>query len=177
MVLSAAGSQLATGFSSNELYGVPRSGWRSTAWNWGYASGTGHDCARICRDRYSTRQARIDLVSQLQQGQAEPANFEEVKLVLALAWQRGRWDGSDGGAGGFGEVLAEMAAAKRYEEGSEEECARRLTQDMQARFHLLGPTEEQVAEMQTLEDSDADTAQRRCSGLVLEAMGFIDNGI
>ena len=31
--------------------------------------------------------------------------FEEVKLVLGLAWQNGRWDGSDGGRGGYGDIL------------------------------------------------------------------------
>ena len=170
-----------------EIYGVPNSGWTSSSWNWGYARGTGHDCAAICRKQYATRQARADLVHQLQQtsksiphSKREPGNFEEVKLVLALAWQKGRWDGSDGGPGGYGEILQTMADAKRYEVGSEDECARCLVQDMQARFLSLNPNQEQLAAMDSLWDEvepDADAAQRRCSGLVLEAMGFIENGL
>lgn len=163
-----------------EIYGVPRSGWKSPYWNWGSAAGTGHDCALVCRRRYATRKARADLVVKLQAGKPEPTNFEEVKLVLALAWQRGRWDGSDGGQGGYSEVLQAMAEAERYEQGSEEECARRLVQDIQARFALLDPSEDQLAAMKSVlssEDAGAYLAQRRCSGLLLEQMDFIENGI
>jgi hypothetical protein len=163
-----------------EIYGVPRSGWKSPDWNWGSAAGTGHDCALVCRQQYATRQARADLVVKLQAGEPEPTNFEEVKLVLALAWQQGRWNGSDGGQGGYSEVLRAMAEAERYEQGSEDECARRLVQDLQSRFTLLDPSEDQLAAMKsvlTSGDVGACLAQRRCSGLVLEAMDFIENGI
>ena len=178
LLLMVSSSLVAPAVSfSKEIYGVPRSGWSSPDWNWGYAVGTGHDCARICRQRYSQRQDRIELVKQLKDGD-KSLNFEEIKLVLGLAWQRGRWDGSDGGRGGYGEVLQTMAEAQRYEEGPDEECARRLVQDMQARFPLLRPTEEQSGMMMSLlESEDADVAQRRCSGLVLEAMGFIESGL
>lgn len=106
-------------------------------------------------------------------------DFEEVKLTMALAWQNGRWDGSDGGPGGYGDVLQTMAKAARYEEGSVEECARNLAQDMQARFALLKPTKEQRTAMDRLgEDSKDDpvAARNRCSGLILQAMGFVENG-
>ena len=38
-------------------------------------------------------------INTLQKSRAAQAaiSFEEVKLILGLAWQRGRWDGSDGG--------------------------------------------------------------------------------
>ena len=161
------------------IYGVPKSGWKSHAWNWGSAVGTGHDCARICRQNYGTLEARKALVANLMASAEIPADFEEVKLVLALAWQRGRWDGSDGGRGGYGDVLKYMAEAKRYEEGSEEECSVRLVQDMQARYDLLRPTTGQITAMQNLNgdcESDVFIARRRCAGLVLEAMGFVENG-
>ena len=101
------------------------SGWTSPVWNWGSASGTGHDCVAICRRRYATRKSRADLVDQLlhpveYRPKRLPANFEEVKLVLALAWQKGRWDGSDIGPYGYGAVLSAIARAERYELGSEE---------------------------------------------------------
>jgi hypothetical protein len=171
--------------SAKTIYDVPNSGWASPQWNWGSASGTGHDCAAICRKRYRTRQSRSSLVKDLVDAPSvpprdrKPPNFEEIKLVLALAWQQGRWDGSDGGRGGYGEVLAAMADADRYEIGGEEECSLRLTEDMQARFHLLNPDAEELETMQTLFDdleTDTDAARRRCSALVLEAMGFIENG-
>ena len=166
------------------IYGVPHSGWSSPQWNWGSAVGTGHDCAKICRQRYDSRPARRELVDQLlQAANTDDIDFEEIKLVLALAWQRGRWDGSDGGPnGGYGEVLQLMARAQRYEEGGDEaECSARLVQDMQSRYHLLNPSSEQVQAMARLDYGDGDatkirTARSRCAGLVLQAMGFVENG-
>jgi hypothetical protein len=168
------------------VYGIPNSGWTSSSWNWGYASGTGHECAAICRKMYTTRQQRSELVQYLvdapntQRRDRRPRNFEEVKLVLALAWQRGRWDGSDGGKGGYGEVLEAMAEAKRYEMGTEEENSRLLVEDMQKRYRLLVPLHTDLVMMQSVfdtEDEDVDAALRRSSGLVLKSMGFIENGL
>jgi hypothetical protein len=156
-----------------EIYGIPRSGWTSSAWNWGSAVGTGHDCAAICRRQFESRQSRASLVADLSKGKGPP--FEEVKLVLALAWQRGRWDGSDGGVGGYGEVLNAMAQARRYEVG--DECDRLLVQDMKERYHLLDPTDVDKEAMLSLDGKDVDGARRRCSGLVLKSMGFIENGL
>ena len=164
------------------IYGVPNSGWTAPEWNWGYAVGTGHDCAAICRQTYRTRKSRAKLVDNLIFTTNEPQNFEEVKLVLALAWQRGRWDGSDGGRGGYGQVLELMAAAERYEIGNQDECSLKFIQDMQDRFQLLKPNPEDQSAMDNLFDNedgteDIDASRRRCSGLVLKAMGFIENGL
>jgi len=61
--------------------------------------------------------------------------FDDVKLVLTLAWQSGRWDGIDGGRGGYGDVLSAMADARRYEtEDTEESRSVTLAQDMRSRF-------------------------------------------
>lgn len=182
--------QVASGFalamSTKTIYDVPKSGWTSPDWNWGYAVGTGHDCAAICRKKYTTRQSRSSLVQDLFEAPTlsprdrKPQNFEEVKLVLALAWQRGRWDGSDGGRGGYGEVLFQMAEASRYEIGSEDDCSRFLIEDMQNRFHKLNPDSDDFALMESLFDDlepDTDAARRRCSALVLKAMGFVANGL
>jgi len=163
------------------LYGVANSGWSSPKWNWGSAVGTGHDCARICRQKFSTRQARQELVQNLVGATTETAttiDFEEVKLVLALSWQKGRWDGSDGGRGGYGEVLESMAEAKRYEQGSEVERSQRLVQDMQARYNLLQPTPKEADAMASLncEGKHIYEARCRCAGLVLQSMGFVENG-
>lgn len=177
--------------SGDHLYGIPNSGWRSPQWNWGSAVGTGHDCAAICRRQYATRPQRQELIQHLLKpaipvSERIPLNFEEVKLVLALAWQRGRWDGSDGGRpGGYGEVLEIMAQAERYEIGTDQECSIRLVKDMCLRFPSLKPAVEQEKAVDALlsecsvssDDCDYDRLRRQCSGLVLSAMGFIERGL
>jgi hypothetical protein len=167
----------------NIIYDVPNSGWTSSEWNWGYARGTGHDCAAICRQRYSQKKDRIQLVDSLIVDGKGPTNFEEIKLTLALAWQNGRWDGSDGGVGGYGDVLREMADAQRYEVGTPEVCSVRLINDMKRRYSLLKPLSEDSKAMDEINVTDNDPmteidfARRRCSGLVLKAMDFIESGL
>lgn len=165
-----------------EIYGIPNSGWTSPEWNWGYAQGTGHTCAAICRELYSTREARQTLVDNLLMANLDqPGSPEEVKLILALEWQRGRWDGTDGGKGGYGAVLSTMAAAQRYEEGaSYEDCLRRLVEDMAdpQRFGRLGTTAAEIKEMQACtSDDSAEEGFRKCAGMVLRAMGYVDRGL
>lgn len=160
--------------TGKEIYGIANSGWTAKEWNWGSAVGTGHDCALICRREYKSRSAREELVSKLIGGKG-PESFEEIKLVLGLAWQRGRWDGSDGGPGGYGEVLNEMAKAERYEIG--EECDLLFVEDLKARYHLLNPGDADMDAMMTIDTGYLDVAKRKCSGLVLKSMGFIDGGL
>jgi hypothetical protein len=167
------------------LYGVPGSGWASPSWNWGYAVGTGHDCARICRNKYQSRSSRAQLVLDLQNagrggdGIGHATDLEEIKLILALAWQRGRWDGSDGGPGGYGEVLSHMAQAVRYEIGGAVECRRRLLGDISSRFATLQPSDTAMERVSSLSasDEDVDSSLRVCSGYVLQAMGFVEVGL
>lgn len=192
--------------SHKEIYNVPGSGWTSPQWNWGSAMGTGHDCAMICRDRYKSQSARISLIENLLSPSTlkgdlaevetleksllvkddvslrDPA-FEEVKLILGLAWQNGRWDGSDGGIGGYGEVLREMARADRYEGGDDysacAECNMYFIEDVCTRFHLIA-ADDQVKEMQAILENvgnDIDSSRRKCAGMVLKAMGFIEKGL
>ena len=171
-------SSSSSGSRDGTIYGVPNSGWSSPMWMWGYGQGTGHDCAMICRQNYATKQSREELVEELFEGKG-PTNFEEVKLVLGLAWQKGRWDGSDGGNGGYGDVLTMMANC-RYEDGTEEYCSKLLVEDMQKRFTLLKPIQEDLDTMNSLienHEDNIDVARRKCSSLVLGAMGFTDNGL
>lgn len=161
-----------------EIYGVPNSGWTSPTWNWGYAQGTGHTCAAICRERYATRAARQALVQDLLEAAA--ADPEEIKLVLALEWQRGRWDGTDGGPNGYGHVLAAMAAAQRYED--ETQGWSNLVQDMANRFPtLLTNKRDKTALLQEMETCrEANNVKEgflKCAGLVLREMGFIERGV
>jgi len=185
----SASSSGGAGSTGEWLYGIPNSSWTSPEWNWGYASGTGHDCAAICRRKFASRGARADFVASL----LDPASsstscspeqsslaFEEVKLVLGLAIQRGRWDGSDGGPGGYGDVLAAMADARRYEtDGTEESRMVNFVNDMKARYRLLNPSEEDMEAMESVDVGieNGVNAARKCSGLVLQSMGFIENGL
>lgn len=169
---------MSTSSGDKTIYGVPNSGWTSPSWNWGYARGTGHDCASICREIYSNERSREVLVNDLLTASGQPENFEEVKLVLGLKFQSGKWDGTDGGVGGYGVVLTHLAEAQRYEVGSEEQCYKNFIKDMHARFHLLGPSPEDQALMdQQLEETNLDAARRRCSGLVLKATRFLEYGL
>ena len=154
--------------SPKTIYGVPNSGWTAPGWNWGYAVGTGHDCAAICRRKYSSRDERLKLIGDLLGGSSAATDLEEVKLVLALKWQRNY-------RSGYGDVLDTMAEARRYEEGPSANAL--LLADMRDRFDRLNPTPEDRASMDALatdDSDDVDGALRRCSGLVLKAMGFAD---
>lgn len=196
---------------SKEIYDIPGSGWKSPEWNWGYAVGTGHDCALICRRKFSSVKARKELIQTLFQPKeisskdedngnrikVEDADvsrdppFEEVKLILGLTIQRGRWDGTDGGRnGGYGEVLYTMAQAERYESNDEETNAKLFVQDMSEKFHLIATNEfeEDVDNGSSLASAefmkkilndhanDYDTMRRRCTALVLQKMGFVQLG-
>jgi len=169
---------LAFSMKNKEIYGIKGSGWTSPQWNWGYSRGTGHDCAAICRELYHTREARTKLVNNLMAANPdEPENVEEIKLILALEWQRGKWDGSDGGKGGYGQVLANMAAATRYEDDG---GLRRLVEDMAdpKRFSLLMASEEDIERIKScVTENTLEEGFRKCSGMVLRAMGFVERGL
>jgi len=177
-----------------EIYNIPGSGWKGKAWNWGYGQGTGHDCALICRKRWASRADRKKLVDTLLNPKSvegsvdvDAANalrdppFEEVKLILGLAWQNGRWNGSDGGVGGYGDVLATMADARKYETDDEEVNSRLLTKDMMNRFHLISSKDssamEEMNQIESMCGSDVDMMRRKCSALVLSEMGFVETGL
>lgn len=173
---------------------ITGSGWKSPSWNWGFANGTGHDCAMICRKRWGSRENRKALLDMLwspkevkdchllnieEVDRMRDPPFEEVKLILGLTWQRGRWDGSDGGVEGYGEVLRNMAAAKRYETENEISNSILLVDDMKERFHLIA-SESALDEMQKLDCSvdcaDVDGIRRKCAAWVLSEMNFVERG-
>mmetsp|Transcript_22754 Transcript_22754/g.33328 ORF Transcript_22754/g.33328 Transcript_22754/m.33328 type:complete len:211 (-) Transcript_22754:76-708(-) len=199
LLLSAISQNLvvsAFSMSSNsrkEIYNIPGSGWKGKDWNWGYGNGTGHDCAMICRRRWGTKKDRQALINALSSPKPVAATestiedlddmrdppFEEVKLVLGLAWQNGRWNGSDGGVGGYGDVLATMADARMYETEDEEANSRLLVKDMMSRFHLIC-SDDAMDFMKDLEDAcgkDTDLLRRKCAALVLSEMSFVENGL
>jgi hypothetical protein len=176
-----------TAFSSTpskgrELYGIPGSGWTSPSWNWGSPQGTGHACAKICREQYATAQDRAQLIENLLLEDKEapriPQHFEEVKLLLALVWQRYR--NMSAGNKMYGDLLDQMADCRFDEAGDDEACSKLLVQEMQKRFIYLQPDVQDRIVMNTLlyeNGDDYDLTRRRCSGLVLKAMDFEDLGL
>mmetsp|Transcript_3515 Transcript_3515/g.7765 ORF Transcript_3515/g.7765 Transcript_3515/m.7765 type:complete len:197 (+) Transcript_3515:81-671(+) len=164
------------------LYGIPGSGWTSPSWNWGSPEGTGHDCAKICREQYATAQDRAQLIDNLLLEDTEapriPQDFEEVKLVLALVWQRYRNDSV--GNKSYGVLLDQMADGRFDEAGDDEACSKLLVQEMQKRFTYLQPDVQDKIIMNTLlyeNGDDYDLTRRQCSGMVLKAMDFEDLGL
>ena len=172
---------------AKELYNIAGSGWASPRWNWGSAMGTGHDCAAICRQKYGHRKARQDWVDQLLESE-DPfvENPEELKLVLGLCFQNGRWDGSDGGRQGYAQVLSTLAQAERYEVEPVDVAYQNLVQDLVDRYPLvldwLDPEDdERRVLLETmngcLEIENKVVAFQRATGLVLLTMGFIQKGL
>ena len=150
----------------------------------------------ICRDRWGTVENRVKLINMLwepKEVQAKDGSnkidvdyadeirdppFEEVKLVLGLAWQKGRWLGSDGGRGGYGEVLQKMADCK-YETDNEEQNALLFVKDLKDRFGLIASSDA-LKKMESLDSldykNDVDLLRRKCTALVLDQMDFAQNG-
>jgi len=171
----------------------------------------------LCRRQYRTPESRRDLIANLvmtkeairggttttaDNAQRSPANFEEVKLILALAWQKGLHNGHGGGGGGelrpYGEILDAMVQAERYEnkavagsgpgrdddddddDDDDKDNSLLLVQDMQKRYFFLTPEVDDKIRMNLLlydGDEDWDWIRRRCSGLVLRALDFEENGL
>ena len=212
-----------TSNNRKEIYGIPASGWSSLHWKWGEATGTGHACAVLCRRQYRTPESRRDLIANLVMtkeeirggttttadnaddekvvseaaaaAQRSPVNFEEVKLILALAWQKGLQNGHGGGGGElrpYGEILDAMVQAERYkkkavagpgcddDDDNDKDNSLLLVQDMQKRYFFLTPEVDDKIRMNLLlydGDEDWDWIRRRCSGLVLRALDFEANGL
>ena len=71
-----------------------------------------------------------------------------------------------------------MADAKRYETGDDAVNARRFSDDMLSRTHLIS-SEESLEKLKGIRDlcgSDYDLLRRKCSAYVLSEMGFIQKG-
>ena len=179
--------------TTKQIYNIPDSGWKSKKWKWGSAQGTGHDCAAICRRRYddmSDRKQLVDaLLSPVEFKACHPnseVSFEEVKLILGLAWQRGRWDGSDGGPGGYSSVLETMANARRYENDDEVISALNFIDDVSEKFSCISKNNEKLNRMKSIANDVRGKHARKeeifmdrriCAGLVLEALNFVENGL
>jgi len=202
---------------NKEIFGVKGSDWSSPDWKWGSAMGTAHECASVCRALYSTEESRAKLIDDLildedeimmsstdperrreQQQQRVPINFEEVKFILALVFQKARKK-CYGGLESYGEVLDEIVKAKRYEprlpEDEDDDVTddaafyneefgpylptMLLVQDIQKRYFWLQPEVQDKIQMNMLlydSESDYDWVRRKCAGLTLKAIEFEEMG-
>jgi len=195
LVSSFSLSSSSSSSGSKEIYGIPGSSWTSPEWKWGSPEGAAQDCIKICREKYSTPKARSELIDCLllpeeavrsknnnddaKDSSRVPENFEEVKLVLALFWQKTR-ELSCAGFEPYWALLDELASGGMYEEGTEEFCSTLFTQHMQKRFTWLDPEVEEKLSMNMLQysgETDFDWMRRRCSGLVLKTMDFEEIGL
>uniref|UniRef100_A0A7S0FP45 Uncharacterized protein n=1 Tax=Minutocellus polymorphus TaxID=265543 RepID=A0A7S0FP45_9STRA len=169
---------------SGDIFGIEAS-WSSPDWNWGSPFGLGHDCALRCRQTFATEEQRRELVNSLVHADTDTqilSNFEDVKLVLALAWQRARKFDPD--LESFGQVLDAMADL-RYENGNDGEenmdGDRLLVQDLQKRYMWLKPEVDDKIQMNMLlydhHDDDFDIVRRKAAGLVLKSMDFAVEGL
>ena len=153
--------------------------------------GTGHDCAAICRRRWSDKTDRQKLVNSL----LNPAGyhskhhdyeipFEEIKLILGLLWQR------SGRSHSYNQVLENMARAGRYEENDEMLSAFNFITDVRDAFPDVALSKSDKDHMDSVAGEiqqyhsdplvnreDVFRIRRICCGMVLEAMGFIERGI
>ena len=71
----------------SELVEQRKSGWSSSKWRWGYAVGDAHDAAAIARRSLAQKDARVAWLAMLAASSPATAPWEEVKLVMALAFQ------------------------------------------------------------------------------------------
>ena len=116
------------------LYGIEGASWSSPSWNWGSAIGTGHDCARIFRNKVSARGDREAYLATLREATEEASSdkLDEAKLALCLTIQRACRSGHAGPTykpEGMYAVMDKMARAERYEgKGAGERLVKDLAQ-------------------------------------------------
>ena len=79
------------------------SGWGSRSWNWGSAIGKAHDAAFEMRNRLSTLDDRRVWLNECA---SDSLDVEEIKLCLALRWQR---SGHERTAGDYSQIMEAMA--------------------------------------------------------------------
>lgn len=128
--------------------------WSSPGWRWGYANGAAHDVAMRVRSALSTPQARAGYLDSLRSSDGAPP-LDDIKMVLALAWQRARNYGYDDAD--WEGAMEDMAACKFEGDGGSE----RLAQAIRAR---LGGGEADAA-LQVLAAQSLDALQFESRGL------------
>ena len=112
-------------------------GWSDKNWNWGSANGDAHDVAMITRQKFGTEADRSAYIKRLCETSLSEVEVEELKMVLALRFQRAAREGKDGDGKGW-EIMSEMAKCKYENEGISSltgdllECTKKLPMDLVA---------------------------------------------
>mmetsp|Transcript_28986 Transcript_28986/g.69162 ORF Transcript_28986/g.69162 Transcript_28986/m.69162 type:complete len:226 (+) Transcript_28986:3-680(+) len=143
-------------------------GWADPDWKWGYGNGKAHNAAYDLRRGLSSESSRSKWMETLLSD--EKLGWDDVKLCLALKWQRAAREGRDGGRGGFGDVM-EMMRKCKYE-GSDANDDR-LVQDMSSRLAMLPGAESSVASGLPGREGQRRTVAAR----VLDRMDFVRIGL
>lgn len=109
-------------------------GFSDPNWNWGSSNGTGHDAAMKLRRRLATIDQRTDFIASIV-GESDDFNLEDVKLALALRFQRAARERIVGSEQGY-KIMDKMATLK-YENAEGEAY---LQRDLENLSSIL-PTE------------------------------------
>jgi hypothetical protein len=135
---------------------VMSSSWSSPDWRWGYANGAAHDVAMGVRSSLSTPQSRARFLESLRSSGGGAPPLDDVKMVLALAWQRARNYGHDDAD--WEGAMEEMAKCRFEGEGG----SQRLAQAIHTR---LGGGGEEGAAVEVLAAQSLDALQFESRGL------------
>lgn len=138
------------------------SGFSDPNWNWGSSNGTGHDAAMAIRQTLGTNDRRKEFVRNLG-ANSEAIGIDDIKLALALRFQRASHEGIIGSKEG-NRIMNNMAALK-YENADGEAA---LLRDLNA---LIGI----ISESST--SNISCTLLRPAAAKVLDGMRFCDVGI
>lgn len=133
----------------------------------------------ICRQKYASDESgRGALIDSLMEGD-DDVDLEEAKLILALVIQKANhlkpWGGQIEVA--YTQVLDHLVGAERYEDNAEKPL---LLQDLQKLFMWLEPDVQDKIDMNLLlyeAKDDIELATRKCLGLTLQAMEFVEFGL
>lgn len=85
-------------------------GFSDPNWNWGSSVGTGHDAAMKLRLTLGTSDKRRDFITNIL---GETVDIEDIKLAMALRFQRASREGIAGGDDGY--KIMDKMARRKYE--------------------------------------------------------------
>ena len=141
-----------------------RMSWSDNGWNWGSAVGTAHNVAMSTRAGLGTKQKRTAWIENCSKGEID---VEEMKMVLALRFQRASREGKDGCGAGWN-IMCDMADCK-YEGG--EDNLVKLKDDLCVLIDKL------PGELTSLVRVDGDVSLGSVVGSALCGTDFLDSGL
>eukprot|EP00287_Rhodomonas_sp_CCMP768_P002193 CAMPEP_0196735596 /NCGR_PEP_ID=MMETSP1091-20130531/13982_1 /TAXON_ID=302021 /ORGANISM="Rhodomonas sp., Strain CCMP768" /LENGTH=155 /DNA_ID=CAMNT_0042079249 /DNA_START=171 /DNA_END=638 /DNA_ORIENTATION=- len=151
--------------------------WANPEWRWGYGVGLAHDQAAILRAKLRTPDSRSAWLDTMVSGSGE-VGWEEVKLALALKWQRANRVMNGDAMTAYNQVMEQLRKAK-YEG---EENDKLFVKDMEARLRFFGDfSNGLVLDFRGKQAPDLidsyDSRRRVIAAAVLECFEFVDAGL